>query len=85
MDEDYCFFLKMLSRVELKDFQNIISKHSFYLENISILELIIKFYPDVNIKYISKDFIEYVSKMIGEVLSTKVENQNSRLILREAV
>ena len=85
IDEDYCFFLKMLSRVEVKDFQNVISKHSFYLENISILELITKFYPDVNIKHISRDFIEYVSKLISEILNTKIENQNSQLILRKAV
>lgn len=85
MNDDYCFFLKMLSNVEIKDFNNIINEHSFYLENISILELISKFYPDVNIKNVSKDFISYVRKVIENLLATKVVEQNSQLILKEAV
>ncbi len=85
MNDDYCFFLKMLSNVEIKDFNNIINEHSFYLENISILELISKFYPDVNIKNVSKDFISYVRKVIENLLATKVVEQNSQLILKEAI
>lgn len=85
MNDDYCFFLKMLSNVEIKDFSNIINEHSFYLENISILELISKFYPDINIKNVSKDFISYVRKVIENLLATKVVEQNSQLILKEAV
>jgi len=85
MNDDYCFFLKMLRNVEVKDFQNIISIHSFYLENIFILELISKFYPDANIKTLSKEFIEYVDKVITDLLSSTIENQNSQLILREAI
>lgn len=85
MNDDYCFFLKMLSNVEIKDFNNIINEHSFYLENISILELISKFYPDVNIKNVSKDFISYVRKVIENLFATKVVEQNSQLILKEAV
>lgn len=85
MNDDYCFFLKMLSNVEIKDFNNIINEHSFYLENISILELISKFYPDVNIKNVSKDFISYVRKVIENLLATEVVEQNSQLILKEAV
>lgn len=85
MNDDYCFFLKMLSNVEIKDFNNIINEHSFYLENISILELISKFYPEVNIKNVSKDFISYVRKVIENLLATEVVEQNSQLILREAV
>ena len=85
MNDDYCFFLKMLSNVEIKDFNNIINEHSFYLENISILELISKFYPDINIKNVSKDFISYVRKVIKNLLATKVVEQNSQLILKEAV
>ena len=85
MNDDYCFFLKMLSNVEIKDFNNIINEHSFYLENISILELISKFYPDINIKNVSKDFISYVRKVIENLLATKVVKQNSQLILKEAV
>ena len=85
MNDDYCFFLKMLSNVEIKDFNNIINEHSFYLENISILELISKFYPDVNIKNVSKDFISYVRKVIENLLETKVTEKNSQLILKEAV
>ena len=85
MNDDYCFFLKMLSNVEIKDFSNIINEHSFYLENISILELISKFYPDVNIKNVSRDFISYVRKVIENLLATKVVEQNSQLILKEAV
>ena len=85
MNDDYCFFLKMLSNVEIKDFSNIINEHSFYLENISILELISKFYPDINIKNVSKDFISYVRKVIENLLATKVVEQNSQLILKEAI
>lgn len=85
MNDDYCFFLKMLSNVEIKDFNNIINEHSFYLENISILELISKFYPDINIKNVSKDFISYVRKVIENLLATKVVEQNSQLILKEAI
>ena len=85
MNDDYCFFLKMLSNVEIKDFNNIINEHSFYLENISILELISKFYPDINIKNVSKDFISYVRKVIENLFATKVVEQNSQLILKEAV
>lgn len=85
MNDDYCFFLKMLSSVEIKDFNNIINEHSFYLENISILELISKFYPDINIKNVSKDFISYVRKVIENLLATEVVEQNSQLILKEAV
>lgn len=85
MNDDYCFFLKMLSNVEIKDFNNIINEHSFYLENISILELISKFYPDVNIKNVSKDFISYVRKVIENLFATKVVEQNSQLILKKAV
>lgn len=85
MNDDYCFFLKMLSNVEIKDFSNIINEHSFYLENISILELISKFYPDINIKNVSKDFISYVRKVIENLLATEVVEQNSQLILKEAV
>lgn len=85
MNDDYCFFLKMLSNVEIKDFNNIINEHSFYLENISILELISKFYPDVNIKNVSRDFISYVRKVIENLLATKVVEQNSQLILKEAI
>lgn len=85
MNYDYCFFLKMLSSVEIKDFNNIINEHSFYLENISILELISKFYPDVNIKNVSKDFISYVRKVIENLFATEVVEQNSQLILKEAV
>lgn len=85
MNDDYCFFLKMLSNVEIKDFNNIINEHSFYLENISILELISKFYPDINIKNVSKDFISYVRKIIENLLATEVVEQNSQLILKEAV
>ena len=85
MNDDYCFFLKMLSSVEIKDFNNIINEHSFYLENISILELISKFYPDINIKNVSKDFISYVRKVIENLFATKVVEQNSQLILKEAV
>lgn len=85
MNDDYCFFLKMLSNVEIKDFNNIINEHSFYLENISILELISKFYPDVNIKNVSKDFISYVRKVIENLFATKVVEQNSQLILKEAI
>lgn len=85
MNDDYCFFLKMLSNVEIKDFNNIINEHSFYLENISILELISKFYPDVNIKNVSKDFISYVRKVIENLLATEVVEQNSQLILKEAI
>src|SRR5574344_596322 len=85
MKDDYCFFLKMLSRVEIKDFKNIINQHSFYLENIFILELITKFYPDINVFNISKDFIEYVNNVVGNLLETKIEKQNSQLILKEAV
>ena len=85
MNDDYCFFLKMLSNVEIKDFNNIINEHSFYLENISILELISKFYPDINIKNVSKDFISYVRKVIENLLATEVVEQNSQLILKEAV
>ncbi len=85
MNDDYCFFLKMLSNVEIKDFNNIINEHSFYLENISILELISKFYPDVNIKNVSRDFISYVRKVIENLLATEVVEQNSQLVLREAV
>ena len=68
MDEDYCFFLKMLNNVEVKDFKNIITQHSFYLENISIIELIMKFYPDVNIRNLSKEFISYVKEVIESLL-----------------
>ena len=64
MNKDHCFFLKMLNDVEIKDFQNIINKHSFYLENIPILELISKFYPDVNIQTISREFIQYVNEVV---------------------
>ncbi len=85
MNDDYCFFLKMLSNVEIKDFNNIINEHSFYLENISILELISKFYPDVNIKNVSKDFISYVRKVIENLLATEVVEQNSQLILKGAI
>ena len=85
MNDDYCFFLKMLSNVEIKDFNNIINEHSFYLENISILELISKFYPDINIKNVSKDFISYVRKVIENLLATEVVEQNSQLILKEAI
>ena len=85
MNDDYCFFLKMLSNVEIKDFNNIINEHSFYLENISILELISKFYPDVNIKNVSRDFISYVRKVIENLLATEVVEQNSQLVLKEAV
>lgn len=85
MNDDYCFFLKMLSNVEIKDFNNIINEHSFYLENISILELISKFYPDVNIKNVSKDFISYVRKVIENLFATEVVEQNSQLILKEAI
>ena len=85
MNDDYCFFLKMLSNVEIKDFNNIINEHSFYLENISILELISKFYPDINIKNVSKDFISYVRKVIENLFATEVVEQNSQLILKEAV
>lgn len=85
MNDDYCFFLKMLSNVEIKDFSNIINEHSFYLENISILELISKFYPDINIKNVSKDFISYVRKVIENLLATEVVEQNSQLILKEAI
>lgn len=85
MNDDYCFFLKMLSNVEIKDFNNIINEHSFYLENISILELISKFYPDINIKNVSKDFISYVRKVIENLFATKVVEQNSQLILKEAI
>lgn len=85
MNDDYCFFLKMLSSVEIKDFNNIINEHSFYLENISILELISKFYPDVNIKNVSRDFISYVRKVIENLLATEVVEQNSQLILKEAI
>ena len=85
MNDDYCFFLKMLSNVEIKDFNNIINEHSFYLENISILELISKFYPDINIKNVSRDFISYVRKVIENLLATEVVEQNSQLILKEAV
>lgn len=85
MNDDYCFFLKMLSNVEIKDFNNIINEHSFYLENISILELISKFYPDVNIKNVSRDFISYVRKVIENLLATEVVEQNSQLILKEAI
>lgn len=85
INEDYCFFLKMLNTVEIKDFTNIISEHSFYLENISILELISKFYPDVNIKNVSKDFISYVRQVIESLLETKIVEQNSQLVLKEAV
>lgn len=85
MNDDYCFFLKMLSSVEIKDFNNIINEHSFYLENISILELISKFYPDVNIKNVSRDFISYVRKVIENLLATEVVEQNSQLVLKEAI
>lgn len=85
MNDDYCFFLKMLSRVEIRDFQNIINEHSFYLENISILELISKFYPDVNIRTISKDFIEHVNKVVENILESEIEQSNSQLRLKEAV
>lgn len=85
MNDDYCFFLKMLSNVEIKDFNNIINEHSFYLENISILELISKFYPDINIKNVSKDFISYVRKVIENLLATEVVEQNSQLVLKEAI
>ena len=85
MNDDYCFFLKMLNNVEVKDFSNIINEHSFYLENIYILELISKFYPDVNIKNISKDFISYVREVIENLLETKIVEKNSKLVLKEAV
>ena len=85
MNDDYCFFLKMLSNVEIKDFNNIINEHSFYLENISILELISKFYPDINIKNVSKDFISYIRKVIENLLATEIVEQNSQLILKEAI
>lgn len=85
MNDDYCFFLKMLSNVEIKDFNNIINEHSFYLENISILELISKFYPDINIKNVSKDFISCVRKVIENLLATEVVEQNSQLVLKEAI
>lgn len=85
MDEDYCFFLKMLSNVEVKDFQNVITKHSFYLEKISIIELILKLYPDVNVKNLSKEFVEYIDKMIKELVLAMVKEKNSQLILSEAV
>ena len=85
MNDDYCFFLKMLNNVEIKDFNNIINEHSFYLENISILELISKFYPDINIKNVSRDFISYVRKVIENLLATEVIEQNSQLILKEAI
>ena len=85
MDEDYCFFLKMLNNVEIKDFKNVIVKHSFYLENISIIELIMKFYPDVNIRNLSTEFISYVKEVIESLLETKIVEENSNLILKEAV
>ena len=85
MDEDYCFFLKMLNSVAVKDFSNVITKHSFYLDNIFIVELISKLYPDVNIKNLSKEFIEYVDTVIKNLLSSKIKEQNSQLILREAI
>ena len=85
MDEDYCFFLKMLNNVEVKDFKNVIVKHSFYLENISIIELIMKFYPDVNIRNLSTEFISYVKEVIESLLETKIVEENSNLILKEAV
>ena len=85
MEEDYCFFLKMLNSVEVKDFQNVITKHSFYLEKISIIELISKLYPDVNIKNLSKEFVEYVDKVIKELILATVKKQKSQLILKEAV
>lgn len=85
MNDDYCFFLKMLNNVEIKDFSNIINEQSFYLENISILELISKFYPDINIKNINKDFISCIRKVIENLLETKVTEKNSKLILKEVV
>ena len=85
MDEDYCFFLKMLNNVEVKDFKNVIVKHSFYLENISIIELIMKFYPDVNIRNLSTEFISYVKEVIESLLETKIVKENSNLILKKAV
>ena len=85
MRDDYCFFLKMLNNVDNKKFKNVIKTHKFYLDNISILELISKLYPDVNIRNISEDFILYVDKTVTDVLSAKVENHNSKLILREAI
>ncbi len=85
MNDDYCFFLKMLNNVEVKDFSNIINEHSFYLDNISILELISKFYPDVNIKNVSKDFISYVRQVIESLLETTIVEKNSELVLKEAV
>ncbi len=85
MNKDHCFFLKMLNDVEIKDFQNIINKHSFYLENIPILELISKFYPDVNIQTISREFIQYVNEVVGNLLESKIEKQETLLKLKEAM
>ena len=85
MDKDYCFFLKMLNNVEIRKIKNIVSVHSFYLENISILEIVSKFYPDVNIRNISKEFIEYVSGVIKNILETNIKHQNSKLTLKEAI
>ncbi len=85
MNNDYCFFLKMLNDVEIKDFKNIISEHSFYLENISILELISKFYPDTDIKTISKEFIQYIGEVIANLLETKIEQKETLLKLKKAM
>ena len=85
IDKDYCFFLKMLNNVEVKDFSNIINEHCFYLENISIIELISKFYPDVNIKNISKNFISHVRCEIENMLKATIVEQNSKLVLKEAI
>ena len=85
MDSDYCFFLKMLNNVEIGAFKNIINEHIFYLENVSILELISKFYPDVDIRAISRDSILYVRKIIESLLKSKVVQKNSELVLRGAM
>ncbi len=56
---------------------------AFHLENIPILELISKFYPDVNIQSISKNFILYINEVVENLLKIKIEKQKTWLKLKE--
>ena len=44
-----------------------------------------KFYPDVNIKNLSHEFISYVKEVIENLLENKIAKEDANLILKEAV
>lgn len=85
MDKDPCFFIKLLTQMDIGGFNNVYSRNMVYIENYPTLEFLKTIYPDIDYRQINNDFIEKINKIIRGTITENIDKSNSRLILKEAV